>query len=190
MRPECTVLNLGLTKYETAWGLQNDRRVGECIPKNCLNPKFLLYRDVALYGEQVERLFAWLPKSQIKIFTFEEFVGSVKDVYEEILLFLGVPADGRGSFPRINENKAVRSRVLAKLVTRPPQSLLWAVAGVKKLFGVRHLGVSNLYLRLNKKSSKRKAVSSEFRIKLTHEFLADINKLERLVDKDLSKWKC
>ncbi len=103
-------LNEDVGDFRQAWRLQADRQQGSDIPRTCLEPSVLQYRDVFQFGSQCERLLSYFPAEQVKIVLFDEFVRTTRRVYGEILAFLGVPDDHRVSFPRVNENRQLRSR--------------------------------------------------------------------------------
>ena len=44
--------------FATAWRLQEARARGETVPGHCLDPRTLMYGEVARYGAHIERLFA------------------------------------------------------------------------------------------------------------------------------------
>jgi hypothetical protein len=53
--------------FERAWDLQDERAHGRHLPRNCQDPKVLLYREVGKLGEQCERLLGIFPRTQVKL---------------------------------------------------------------------------------------------------------------------------
>ena len=58
--------------FETAWRLQAKRRDGQRIPARCAAPEFLQYRDVAMLGTQITRLYELFPRDQILVLRNED----------------------------------------------------------------------------------------------------------------------
>lgn len=168
--------------FKTAWNQQSIRKMGVNIPKNCLVPLLLQYSKVGMLGDQVERLLNIFPSDQIKIILFDDFRMSTKSIYNEVLSFLDVPSDERTIFPRINENAMYRSFYLAYLLKYHfhldylPDNL--------KIFDK----VKNKIAKLNSRKEARKPLNLDFRSELCNVFKKDVNKLSRIINKDLSHW--
>jgi len=64
--------------FETAWRLQERRERGESIPRNCLEPKVLLYQKICMLGSQLNRLYKVFPKDQVATIFFEDFKNKPK----------------------------------------------------------------------------------------------------------------
>jgi len=172
--------------FEKAWRLQGERRAGRCVPPLCKQVTMLLGAEVAMLGAQVERLLAVFPRDQVKFVLFEDFTGRTREVYEEVLAFLGVPSDGRSVFPKINTTKRHRLRSLGRLLIHPPKPL-----GATRTFLERRLGFYRLWpalRRLNSAPAKRAPMSPAFRAELMEFFRADVEKLGCLIGRDLSGW--
>src|SRR6185295_17816556 len=93
--------------FEKAWGAEKERKGGKNLPMFCTEPKILLYSEWGKLGEQMERLLSHVKKGNLKIIIFDEFIKNTRQVYEEVLSFLGVPKDGRTKFTVINENRQI-----------------------------------------------------------------------------------
>ena len=102
------------TEFIEAWNLQDARREGRHRPEKCVVPQFLQYKAVASFSRYVEHVLTLFPRDQVKCVIFENFVSNSRAVYLDILDFLGVPDDGRVSFPKINEAKSHRWQRLAR----------------------------------------------------------------------------
>jgi len=95
--------------FQKAWNLQDSRRAGHNIPRTCPNPFYLQYSKICRLGDQVEEVLKIFPPEQVLWILFDDFTASTKMVYEDVLSFLGIPSDGKSSFPRVNEGKVVES---------------------------------------------------------------------------------
>ena len=172
--------------FEKAWRLQPLRTKGLRVPKTCSQVTVLLWADMCRFGEQVERLLGIFPREQVKFILLEDFVSDTRGVYDEVLAFLKVPSDGRWAFPPVNESKRNRSRPLGRLLQQPPRPL-----AEFKRFTERKLGLWGLWpllRRLNTVGMKRPPLRPEFRQELVEEFREDVDRLARLLGRDLSHW--
>jgi hypothetical protein len=173
--------------FEQAWRLQSLRAQGRRIPKQCLEPALLQYRQVGMLGAQMARLFAHVSPSRVKVLLLDDLATDPQETYEDILAFLGVPSDRRAEFSKINANKVHRIPFLAELVRRPPFPL-----NVLREQYRRHVGVGSwpslVFSLLNGKRLTRKPLSPALRLELEAEFRADVRLLECLIDRDLSHW--
>jgi len=174
--------------FERAWDLQGPRRHDpRRVPSGCRDAKVLQYRDVALFGEQVRRLLATVPRNQVEIMLLEDLRCRPRDMYRRILAFLGLEDDGRSEFPRANGHQAVRSWFLHHLMARPPFPL-----DVVKAALIRVAGHENRTLRslrdLNTRNARRPPLSAAMRSTLVDAFAADIRLLGGLLGRNLEHW--
>jgi hypothetical protein len=175
-------------EFEKAWKLQSLRRKGFKIPRACRHPKLLQYAEVGRLGEQIERLLSIFPSQQIYVIFFEDFTTSTRQVYENVLAFLGVPSDERVNFPKINANKIHRVTWLGNFTEKTPLPLVEIAMNTKKLLGLQKLDILDRIRRFNVKVSEREPLSPSFRAELIDEFREDLKKLSFLLGKDLSHW--
>jgi len=186
-------LNEAEDEFETAWRLQSSRKRGLNIPETCMEPALLQYSEVGKLSNQLERVLKIFPSEQVKVILFDDFKKSNKAVYEDILSFLEVPSDGRHDFPKINESAVTRLRWL-NYFTRNPLWLSFCrylTSNLKKLFGLKQedkLGIMPKIHRLNTRKTSRKPLNPDLRAELVNEFREDIEKLSRIIDRDLSHW--
>lgn len=174
--------------FEKAWRLQELRQQGKQIPSKCRETAFLQYAAMGKLGEQVERLFTVFPPEQIKIIWFEDFVKSTKEVYDNVINFLGVPEDNRTDFIRINENKTHKLEVVGSFSQKPPALLSNIALKTKDILGIERLYILDTIRSLNTKVSSRKTLRNDLRAELIEEFADDIKKLSQLLNKDLNHW--
>lgn len=181
-------LNEDERDFYKAWNLQEERKKGAFIPKTCLEPKILQYREVGKIGEQIERVYSCFPRERIKVVLFEDFVSDTLAVYKDILSFLGVSYNGRTEFKKINPSKIYYSKLLRFGIRKTYFLLRPLIRGAKKMFGVESFGIFPALRKMNTKIEPRKPLAPEFRKKLVEEFSEDIKKLSRLIHRDLSLW--
>ena len=141
-----------------------------------------------MLGEQVERVLSVFEKSQVHLIIFDDFKCDTRNVYEGVLQFLEIPSDNRQDFPRINENTVNSWDGLAKWITYPPEPLLSVKQGLKRVLGVRSLGLGNLVSRVNTRIENRPPLSPDVRQELADTFRDDVERLGQIVGRDLSHW--
>jgi hypothetical protein len=176
------------TDLERVWDLREERRDPQNLPKarnTRYDPSTYLYGEVGKLGEQVERLLAVFPREQVKVIVFDDFIHDTRAVYEEVLGFLGLLSDGREKFPPVNVRRSYRSPGLARLTweLREAGSRLKKRLGIQKTFNV--FAILN---RFNVQRESRPVLRPEFRAKLVQEFRPDVERLARIIGRDLSHW--
>jgi len=189
-------LNLSLLREDQAdlakaWDLQALRRKGELIPKSARQVELLMYGELGQFSRYVEKLFAIFPREQIKIYLFDDLKADPRAVYEQTLAFINVPSDGRSDFPQINANFENRSAFLARFF-HPPQPVYRAFVKFISLFGTGFMEkvsiVYNRLERLNTTRTTRTTLDPALRARMLEHFSPDIEKLSRLIERDLSAW--
>lgn len=172
----------------TALQLEPVRRQGQHIPPHCQTAAMLQYTQVAMLGEQVERLYEVFPAENIKLILFDDFRRDVRAVYEDVLEFLGVPTDDRQTFPKVNQNKRHSVAWLGKFTEQPPRGLVAAARLVKRLLGLKTLGVMSRLRKINVREESREPISPALRSYLANVFRDDVEKLSERIGRDLSHW--
>ena len=183
-------LDEDVTDFETAWRLQTQRANGRFIPLRCRDPRMLQYAEVARVGARLADLMGLVGRARVKTIVFDDFKRTPVAAYRDVLDFLGLEDDARAELGRMNRTKAYRSRLIQRLLMRPPavaQSLL-----VPKTGRPSHLNVAGqLRKRLRRANVVRRhwpAISRSLRQELAHCFPDDVELLGRLLDRDLTPW--
>jgi hypothetical protein len=175
--------------FGTAWRLQDERRDGRRVPRGCPDSKILLYREIADYPRQLERLFRHADRDQVKVILFDEFSADTGNVYGEVLDFLGLEGDRREAFERLNQRKTNHNVVLARFLANPPAGLMKMAAWFKHATGLERLGVFDRMRALNTNSVPRETpLDPELVLELEATFRDDTLALQALLDRDLSDW--
>jgi Sulfotransferase domain len=179
-----------VSDFEAAWRLQERRARGLDIPPRSRGAFLLQYGEFARFGTQAERLLSSFPPKQVKLILYDDFTASPKRVYDEVIEFLELPDDNRTEFPRINENKRARLDWLGSFYRKPPPPLRGAFRALKRLVGEGALSaLARKILELNTTRERRPALRPAFRAELAAAFQEEVDRLARLVDRDLSHWK-
>jgi len=175
--------------FNIAWSLQSERTSGRAIPALCREPGLLQYREMALLGDQLERIFSFFPSNQILVIFYEDFRTDTASVYKSVLDFLAVPHDGRTEFPAVNRAKIARWERLNQLLHSPPA---WVMNVIRRISGSRlHDQIVKLHSKLlswNSINNRPKAVSEGTKVELLQIVRPQIDKLEKLLGRDLSHW--
>lgn len=160
-----------------AWSLQSERKIGNCIPSKYPNDKLLLlYKELFSYGEQIERLFGLVDKSNVLVITMDELSRNPRKLYLDVLAFLEVSDDGRVNFPRVNASRRINNRQIAQILRSK------AVNNTANFFK-KALGIKSLHF-----GRPEIALPASYAELLYQEFSSDINKLSELIDIDISHW--
>lgn len=169
---------------DSALNKMSARAEGDCLPQRCREPKFLLYKEVVKFGEQLERLYEYFPREQVHIIFFEDFVENTSACYGKVLSFLSVDNDGRVEFEKVNERKENRSNFIAGLTHRLPNWLVLMVVFFKKILCIKSLGLRKRIIRFNSKPIKKSSGS----ISDYDDLNRDLEKLKDLTGRELRGW--
>lgn len=173
------LLNLDedLTDFAQAWALSG-KREADRIPDTCREPKFLNYKKVGRFSEQVGRYRDRFPDDQIKIMWFDQWSMDPRSSYVELLEFLGVEDDGRTDFPVVHGAKHSASKTISKLVQRPPGWALSLSSGIKRTLGLKRLGLAAKLRDINtRKGYAQNAKDDELEKEIAAYFESDYRQL-------------
>ncbi|WP_170576198.1 sulfotransferase family protein [Ruegeria atlantica] len=168
--------------FKTAWNLSDARARGEQIPKKCRATMTLDYKRTAAFGEMLERLWSQVPREQTLILFQEEMQADTGGVYRRALDFLGLDDDGRRDFPRVNEAKRYRSRLLGYATNRMGATREVISSPVKRVLGLRSLGITKRLKRANAASVGVSRLDPEMEDVIIQHYEEDLRLLEGLIE--------
>jgi hypothetical protein len=178
--------------FATAWSLQEVRMRGERIPRHCVDSHLLLYREVAKFGEQVERLYQLAGRDRSLVLLFEDFVRDPGAHYRQVLAFLGVDYDGRTRFRRKFRSKMYRSRWLQQWLYAPLVSKAHVFDTLKRRINLKKVAGRKSWLkrlaRRNTIDARPAPLAPEVKHMLRDTLAEDVAKLSSLLNRDLSHW--
>jgi Sulfotransferase domain len=181
--------------FATAWRLQEMRARGERIPKHCLDPRLLLYREVSGFGLQIERLYQLVGRDRSLVLLFDDLVRDPLTVYKHVLKFIEVEYDGRTRFQRKLPSHIYRYRWLQRLLYAPLASkahvadtlhLIWKMNQKKKATG-RKSWLKQL-ARWNTINTRPAPLAPDVKQMLRDTLAEDVTKLSNLLQRDLTHW--
>jgi hypothetical protein len=182
-------LDEDIEDFEVAWESQHERAHGRRIPKHCREPKHLLYKNVCSFSGQVERLLRAVPLQQRLVLLYEDLAADPRATYRRVLEFLGVPDDGRTSFPRVNASATRRSAWLNMVLRTLPKRIAPIYRPAKSLVNSFGLRPGVRLTSWNVKEKARSPLDPALRRRLVREFAPDIDRLEQLLGRSLDRWR-
>lgn len=165
---------------ETAWRLQPERLTGRRLPPSVADGRILQYAAYARLGAQVERLYDKVDRKRVHITFFDDLRRNPRREYLALLMFLGLPDDGRMEFQKKNPSVIYRSKALERAMR--------AASRVKRQFGIRATGVHSFVNKFNS-ASGHDEISPQLRNELREYFREDVTLLSKLTGRDLSAWQ-
>lgn len=140
------------------------------------------YIELGLYYEQVKRYIDTFGTESVKIYLNEDLKKDTKGIVKELLHFLEVDSN---SIPDIskeyNTYKKPKNKLLHKLFTF--QKLR------NKLGKLLPQSIKNFILNFILEETDKPEIENETLIKLKEIYNEDISNLEKLIKRDLNKWK-
>ncbi|MEC7985263.1 MAG: sulfotransferase [Myxococcota bacterium] len=180
--------------FQDALNKEEDRLRGYQMPPNAYPPIGVRYRSLVRYHDQVQRYFSEFGRKNVHIILFDDLKSQPQTVLEDALSFLGLPTEYEGksralqsSKKQRNANHAHRSRTLHHWIKSGKRRAI--LHGVTKapLPGPRF--VLRLLHKLNTKTTERTMMNAQLRTQLTQELRAEVEKIESLINVNLSSWK-
>lgn len=174
-----------ITSFEEALRREPDRASDERFRED--NPQYFynyLYFRSGLYADQVERFYRLFGENQVHVALFEDFIRRPGETYREVLQFLGAPAPD--AVPGVRTLNPSREPVSARLqyalrrVTRWIQILRPGSAPSKER--------RDFLLRWGLTDESPPPLPPDLRSDLLDAYRADVQRLQRLLARDLSGW--
>jgi len=175
-----------LLDFADALAAEPARRQGDRMPPGPLRPETLFYRHSVRFADQLERYFDVFGRDRVHVILFDDFRRDTAGTYRAVLEFLGVDPSFAPNFGVRNPNKRVRFPRLQRLVFQPPGPVLRLVPRLRR-FPIVHRAREAM-LRLNSSATQRQAMDAQLRSRLTAEMQPEIERLGKLIGRDLSAW--
>lgn len=182
-------LNEDVADFERAWRLQGARAEGRQIPATCREPRFLQYREIFHYREQLPAFFEKVPAEQRLVLVFEEFFADPRSGYRQVLDFLGLEDDGRTDFGAVNAARRHRFRWLAEIHRKMVDGNGSLYRGLKGALSRMGIHPSDILARFNRKPGGKPAISAAFEAELREHFRPDVETVEHLLGRKIEHWR-
>lgn len=173
-----------ITRFSDA--LEADERHSPGKPGGARNRVALTYRQIASLSGQIARYFNIYGREKVRVIVFDDFKSDTEGVYKETLEFLGVGSDFRPAFEQINPNRRVRSRLIQRMLQRPPSVVRTLSHSLMPLSA--RIAAGAALRRLNNIVAPRPPMPPALRKKLVKEFEPEVEQLGRLLNRDFSAW--
>ncbi len=180
--------------FERAWALESARARGEHVPKHCLDPRLLMYSEVAKLGAQVERLFAMAGRDRSHVVVFDDLTADPRGVYRRALEFLHVDYDGQTQFERRYESRMYRYRWLQRLLFVPATrggKVLDTLQRSRRNYNPDGSKRPSLIKRVtgwNTIPAASAPLTPQMAAGVREALRSDILRLSKLIDRDLGHW--
>jgi hypothetical protein len=166
--------------FGEALALENDRLA--------LNPiEWCGYYHDGLYGSLAEQWLEYFPRDKFLFISHEDLLNSRRAILKKICLHLGVDTEFEwGDQIVANPFAVARSRRLMRLMAKPRPWLRWVDRFVSREW------VSQIRRRmrqLNSKRTRKPPLDKNVERELRELYAEDIERLEKLLDRDFSRWK-
>lgn len=173
--------------FEIAVKLDEERKKGIRLPVSADWFERPLYKDAALFSEQVKRYFDVFNRENVHIVLYDDFLANTEKTVSDVLQFLGVNPELEIRYDVINSNKQIRVFSIHRFLKNPPTRIKKVVRVVLPFKKVRYLLRYHL-INLNIYEKKRTPISEQFSNELKVFFANDIISLGKLINRDLSSW--
>lgn len=172
--------------FREALEAQDDRRAGRRIPKDTVCRQTLLYTDVATFSPQVERYFDTFDRDRVKVILFDDFIADTPGEFRRILEFLEIDPEFQVDFTVHGAASEIRNPSV-KILFRKHR---WLRTSLGRVVPERVRGAMGKTLAAVKPKAqqRQKRMDPELRRTLLNEFKPEIERLGRLLDRDLSHW--
>ena len=160
----------------------DDRRNGLRIPPHTSLPKCLDYFSVARFAPQVERYFDTFGRDAVKVVLLEDMVAAPEKTYGGVLAFLGVDGSFLPEFRAYNEAPphTLLERAALRIYRNP--TVKRAVQVVAP-YQTRHRILTGI--RVIAQGKKKRSPRDD---QLYQRCRPDVERLSRLIERDLSHW--
>lgn len=177
------------TDFVKAWRLQESRKNGANLPSPCKVKQFLQYRSIASYSFQIERLLNIYPSEQVKFILFDDIHSNPRQVYNETIEFLELEKHDYDDFGTENASHQFKYKWLGNFMLNQPSWVIALKNWIKRIFKIQSLtSISSFISRFNIQEGKREPLPPEFIGELKEEFKEEIERVSRLIQRDLSHW--
>lgn len=175
------------------------RGIPDNLPFGKALEKFPYLLEMGNYSFQLENYLRIFPGSSFHILIFEELVRAPEEKIKSLFRYLGLDPDFKPGLEKENVSKAVKNEQLHELFQYPGKLKQVAEKSVVGRKLVDRFVRSRLYISLSAWKNKlisrnttrvdKPEMKQEVKEKLQEYYRPDIDKLEKILGKDLNSWK-
>jgi len=174
-----------IPSFADALAAEVDRRAGRRLPPGPINVENLFYRHSVHFADQLERYFDTFGRDQVHVMLFDDLRADGQAVVRGCLEFLGVDPSLAAPPPPANESRRVRSPLVQRLIFAP--RLLLPLAPMLRKVPIVRAARTRL-LEMNSETRPRLPMDPLLRRQLLDEYTPEIERLGRLIGRDLGPW--
>lgn len=173
--------------FSEALSAEHDRKEGKRLPPHSPIEQ-LIYSEIPLFTEQIDRYKKLFDSSQIHIIVFDDFKTEQLKVVRNLFRFLDVTPDFIPDFDSINSNAhgVPRSKTIARFTYNKPEFL--RRLGRQLLPRKLRIWLIDFIRQLNKIPTSREPLEPELKTELSKQYSSEIINLSKLLERDLSHW--
>ncbi len=183
--------NEHLFSFEEALAAEPERHAGRMISRETYLAQGLCYRHSVRFVDQISRFLEIFGRDRVHVILHEDMAATPGAVGRDVFEFLGVdPRRGGRRLTKFNEAKVVRSRSMRLLQHNARlRSFVLACRPFfpPVLFSLLQKADAGMRT-LNSTPRRRPAMDSVLRRQLRAEFAPEVERLGRLLDRDLAHW--
>ena len=189
--------------FDRAWSLVPERAQGRKIPRSCIEARWLRYDEVGKLGSYVERFIDVVGRERCFFSVHDDMRADSAKLYSDLLEFLSLPPYDDVDLKPKRLNRGFKSGTLQRLLMRPPVVARKLVAGkhmrrrtekVEKLKKPESGLMQSIergrkrLLEWNRAEAPPIKLSPKTRAEICEHYRPDIERLGRILDRDLSHW--
>jgi sulfotransferase family protein len=174
-----------ITDFEAALRAEPSRRRGLDLPRRGMREN-VLYRAIASFPEQVARYFDAFGRENVHVIILDDLKTDAAAVYVATLEFLDVSPVPDARLRPKNIGRQVRSSRVARLLHTPPGFVVRLGRAI--LSRPARVGLAARMRRLNSRQARPPSMPVALRRRLQDEFAPEVERLGRMLDRDLSHW--
>lgn len=175
-----------ILKFEQALAAEEDRKAGRRIPETGTIVQNLFYREIIQFDRQLQTYFDLFPRKQIKIYLFDELKSAPEALYRDVLHFLELDYHPLPQKKKYNEGGRIEvHQARLFLHQRPQLKKIWNQFPAPLRQGLKKVMV-NIQ---GQEPAQLNRISPILEKKLYKEANPMINRLAKMIGKDLSAWQ-
>jgi hypothetical protein len=171
---------------EDALSAEADRKIGRRLPPHANFPKALQYRRAACFSEQIQRYLDRFGRDRVRVFLLEDLRRDAKAVVQDTCRFLQVdPTFPIDTAPQNVSRAPTHLDLLIKRTAYRSPLMNRVAHGVPEVLRRAYRQVISAVSA----TARPRNLATTVRARLEAEFEPEVERLEALLDRDLSHWR-